>query len=245
MSLGFPGITNPNRRTIRSPENPMDKCTIVSIYPKDIIDEVKPTIQPGKFSIPAGSYEEPSILVVGPSSWWREIDEDQPLLEIPNSSIQVADSIVRDYCNGIVGCNMGDSMPGIFFIPGALGMMQDGDKEIFSITKARTDLKTRYKGLLDKARTNQTNWYKVLINLADTDWARHGGNPLVISDDMRLAARELGQNTKEWLQNYQMTETVKCIACGHLRNPLYPICPNCKTVIDTEKAKKLNLKFAE
>jgi hypothetical protein len=76
----------------------MDKTTIVSIYPNEII-ETKPTIQPGRFVIPAGSFEKPSITVVGPSSWWREIDMDQPLLEIPVSSVQIADSVIKDYCN--------------------------------------------------------------------------------------------------------------------------------------------------
>ena len=40
-----------NRRKLRqSVKNPLDKCTIVSIFPK-AIDEDKFTIQPGKFHI--------------------------------------------------------------------------------------------------------------------------------------------------------------------------------------------------
>src|SRR5690606_5117854 len=113
----FPGLEAFRRRTIRGPVNPMDKSTIVSIYPKEI-DETKCTITPGRFIIPPGSYVRPSTLVVGPSSWWREIDEEQPLLEIPVSSIQLADSVLKDYCNGILGCNMADAMPGLFYVPG-------------------------------------------------------------------------------------------------------------------------------
>src|SRR5258708_2992817 len=124
---GFPGIVASRRRTIAAPVNPLDKCTIVSIYPREI-RETKPTIQPGKFHILAGSIKKPSILIVGPSSWWKEIDEEQPLLEIPNSSIQVADSIVKDYCNGLLGCNMGESMPGIFWVPGAWNLTQVKEK---------------------------------------------------------------------------------------------------------------------
>ena len=117
--LGIPGLANSlmTKKTIRAPVNPLDKSTIVSIYPKEI-NERNHTIQPGVFQIPPGSYDRPSILVVSSSSWWREIDEDQPLLEIPVSSIQVADSVVRDYCIGLLGCNMADIMPGIFYIPG-------------------------------------------------------------------------------------------------------------------------------
>src|SRR5215510_6991625 len=115
----FPGLHSFKRRLIRAPANPLDKCTIVSIYPKDV-DEYKCTIQPGRFKIPAGSLQKPSLLVVGPSSWWREVDEDQPLLEIPVSSIQIADSVVRDYCVGLLAYNGQQAAPGLFYIPGDL-----------------------------------------------------------------------------------------------------------------------------
>src|SRR5215831_1558286 len=105
------------RRAVRAPTNPADRATIVSLYPR-AIDETKHTIQPGRFLIPPGSVENPAILVVGPSSWWREFDIDQPLLEIPVSAIQIADSIVKDFCNGIFLSNMGDTMPGMFYVPG-------------------------------------------------------------------------------------------------------------------------------
>ena len=82
MALGFAAFKQARKKTVRAPVNPMDKCTIISIYPKDI-HERKLTVQPGEFHIPAGTPEKPSILVVGPSSWWRDVGEDEPLLEIP------------------------------------------------------------------------------------------------------------------------------------------------------------------
>ena len=66
-----------NRRRLRqSVKNPLDKCTIVSIFPK-VIDEDKITIQPGKFHIDKGTLENPAILVIGGSSWWKDFDPDQ------------------------------------------------------------------------------------------------------------------------------------------------------------------------
>jgi hypothetical protein len=226
----FPGlISNANRRTIRAPINPMDKSTVVSILPKPI-SERKVTVQPGVFELAPGTYENPSILVVGPSSWWREIDENQPLLEIPVSSIQIADSIVRDYCNGLLAANMGDQMPGLFYLPGE-----------WTVDK----LKKEQKPLLDKALAMQKKWFLELVKIADILWARSNGNPLSISDDARLACKQLNIQNKPWLGDLQAAELIRCVACGALRNPQFPICGTCKAIADPELAKKLNLTFAQ
>ena len=216
-----------HRRVIKSAKNPMDKCTIVSIFPVAIEDH-KYTIEPGKFNIPSGTFENPSISVIGSSSWWREIDLDQPMLEIPVSSIQVANSIINDYCNGLLGCNMSDSKPGLFFVMGELSL---------------SDIKLKYRNELDKSKASQDNWFKILVRIADSLWARSNGNPLVIWDMMRLAAKSLNMNDKPWLQDFQTVEMIKCVACGGLRNPEFPICPSCKT-IDLNHPLAKTLKFA-
>ncbi len=222
----FPGI-NYKRRMIRGAQNPLDKTTIVSIYPK-YIDEMKVTIQPGRFIIQPGSPEKPSILTVGPSSWWRDIDEDQPLLEIPQSSVQVAESVVKDYCNGILGCNMTDKMPGLFFILGEV------NKE--NVTK-------QYSNEIQKALVKQRNFYSELVKMADSLWARSSGNPLAVSDDMRMAAKELNlTNTKDWMKDFSMIEMTRCTACGSLKNPDYPVCSSCRA-IDMSHPKAKDLKF--
>jgi len=205
----------------------MDQCTIVSIFPKEI-EETKHTIEPGKFKIPAGTFEDPAILVVGSSSWWKDIDVDQPMLEIPVSSIQIADSVIKDYCNGMLGCNMGDAMPGLFFVLGKNTSME---------------IKMKYKKILDEVNTKQTNWYRILVRLADSLWSRTAGNPLAIWDEMRLAARSLNLNDKPWLKDFVMAEQVKCKACGALKNPTYPVCSACRA-IDPDNPLSKELKFA-
>ena len=89
VGQGFGGF-GANRRTIRSPINPMDKSTIVSIYPREI-DEVKHTIEPGRFHINAGSRDKPSSLVVGTSVWWKDIDPEQPRENDPENPDYHAD----------------------------------------------------------------------------------------------------------------------------------------------------------
>lgn len=219
---------NPHRRTVRQEINPMDKSTVVSIYPK-LIHEFKRTIQPGEFIIDPGSRKNPSVLVVGPSSWWKEIDDEQPILEIPVSSVQIADSIVKDYCNGMLGCDMQDRMPGLFFIPGEYDSKTIVDK---------------FDKILNLYEAKQRNWYTQLVKMADSLWARSNGNPLAIDDNMRMAAMELNLREKDWMKEFKMAELSRCIACGSMSNPLYPVCPTCKAITDPEKAKNLGIKFA-
>lgn len=225
--IGFPGF-NVFRRVIRGEINPLDKSTVVSIYPRPIY-ETKPTIQPGNFRIEAGSYDNPAVLVVGPSSWWKEIDDEQPLLEIPVSSVQIAKSIVVDYCNGLLGSNANDCMPGFFFIPGDWTPLK---------------IKTEKKKELDRALTAQKKWYTALCHIADVNWARTNGNPLSIGDDMRLAAQELGLTGKEWIKDFHDVKRERCIACGTLNNETVVVCPNCKVILRPEEFKKLGFQFA-
>lgn len=223
----FSGQYLNSRKMIRSLKNPMDKCTIVSIFPVEI-NEVKHTIEPGRFHVDPGTFEKPAILVVGSSSWWREIDVEQPMLEIPNSSIQVADSIINDYSRGMLGCDMATAMPGLFYVM--------GEHNAFEIA-------TKFKDKMNELRIKQDNWYKILVRLADSLWSRSNGNPLVIWDIMRLAARSLNFNDKAWLKDFQVAEQVRCFACGMMRNPEFPVCPSCKA-IDPMNPNAKDLKFA-
>lgn len=231
MAVGnFPGLGGlSKKRTIRAPVNPLDKSTVISIYPRKIV-EVKPTISPGTFVIEPGSVEHPSFLVVGPSSWWREVDEEQPLLEIPNSSVQIADALVKDYCNGMLGYDTATRNPGLFFIPGEI-----------TFEKLKKDHAQAYANAIQK----QKNWFVTLVKIGDTFWAKSNGNPITISDEMRMAANALGMKDKDWMKDFTMMENIKCMACGQPRNPAYPVCPHCHAIVDKDKAIALGIVFAD
>jgi len=227
--MSFSLLLSERRRTIKAPVNPLDKCTIISIFPF-AVKEVQYTTSPSVYNIPVGSLANPAVLVVGPASWWREVDPQQPLIEIVNSSIQVADAVVKNYCSGLLECEMGNQQPGLFYVEGVCGPAKMKEPEM----QAR----------LKHADILQRNWYTALIRHADMLWARTNGNPISISNDMRRAAEELGILDKPWMQDFSSIQMVKCIACGSLRNPEFPVCPTCKAVSDPEKAKKLGITFA-
>lgn len=235
VGQGFGAFNNKQKRMMRMPVNPLDKSTIVTVYLR-VLDIYNPTLFPGTFRIPAATPNDFEILVVGPSSWFKAMEEGQPYLEIPNSSIQVAESIIRDYTNGLVGCDMNDKMMGLFYVPG----------EYTKVTiMGYVDQKTKktFKQMLEEAREKQKNWFKELVEIADVDWARTNGNPRSVSDDSRMAAEQLGLS-KSWMQDFRQMELVNCRACGHLGNPDYPVCANCKTIINEIKAKEMGIKFA-
>lgn len=224
----LPGWMGMGRQMERGPKNPMDKATIVSIYPRRV-HETKVTIEPGVFLLPPGSYDEPSTLVVGTSSWWREIDHEQPMLEIPVPSVQVANSVIRDYCIGLLECDMESRKPGLFYVPGSF---------------SSAEIKKNHKALLDLALVKQNEWFKRLVFAADVLWARTNGNPLAVPDLARLAARELNLTEKDWLRDSHTLELVKCIACAALISKAVIVCPNCKVIVDQKRFKESNLQFA-
>lgn len=221
-----------NMRVIRRPENPLDKCTIVSVYPEKVVED-KPTTFPGKFIIPAAPRDGFSLLVVGGSSWFKELEEGQPHLEINSSSIIVAESIIKDYCNGLFGYNGEGAMPGLFFIPG------DWDEKTI---RGYVDIKTKetFIQLLEKARQKQKNWWNIIVEKTDILWLQTSGNPRSVSKDARIAADHLGY-TKAWMKDLRTFKQENCKFCGTMINPDFPICPNCKNILDHEKAKVLGL----
>lgn len=229
MQVGaFPGFGELNRRTVRGMVNPLDKSTVVSIYPKEITVK-KLTLIPGYWQIPAGSPSNPALLVVGPSSWFKETDINEPLLDIPVSSVQIADSIVKDWMNGIFGCDMSTSQPGLFYVP--------GEHNIASI-------RLNFKDLLTVTIRQQETYYNQLIKFADMVWAESSGNPMAINDEMRLAARSIGLEDRDWMKDHQRQDQVRCHACGTFKNPEYPVCPSCRAIDQTHSIAK-TLKFAE
>lgn len=215
------------KQIIRGPVNVHDRATIVSILPREVI-QLEHTIFPGKFVIPPGSYDDPARLVVGPSSWWFDPGEEQALIEVPISAVQIAEAVIGDYSKGLTEYT-NEAMPGLFFVP--------GDVEISKIKKD-------YVAHLNRARNRQKEWFLALVKLADALWARSNGNPMVVSSDMRMAAQELNMGQKEWLKNQAAAELIKCKACGNLNSSAVVICPNCKVILDEVRAKELGLKFA-
>lgn len=233
-----------NRRTTRGPVNPLDKCTIVSIFPKKI-KERHATIYPGLFEINSGTFDDPAFLIVGPSSWWKNVDQDdtaQPLLEIPTSSPQIAQAVIRHYCNGLIAATK-EAMPGLFFLLGDHSVRTKEGKILVPDTKEK--LKKDFSKELLEAKSKQDKWWHQLVDLADALWVESNGHTLSVDGFMRMAAEHLGIRGKDWMVNTENKNSIRCVACGALRNPAFPVCGSCHAVVDKEKAAALGLTFAK
>lgn len=226
------GLVAPHTRMHRKPVNPYDRATIISVYPREVI-EVKPTTFPSRFVVAAGSVESPSLTVIEPTSWFREVDENMAPLEIQVNAFSLAESIILDYCVGFPKCVMNSAQPGLFCVPGKY------DKD--TILKFVAEDGSTYINMLGKAIAKQRAWYGELVRMADIDWSRTQGNPMSVSELSKLAAKELGMMSKPWLQDFLAISLYPCPACGTMGNPAFPKCANCGHIINLERAAELGM----
>lgn len=218
------GAANRPRLVNKAIVSPLDVCTIVSLYPKTIIDR-KETIFPNEFKVEGGSIDRPGITHVVPSIATLDLDEARPLQQIAIGSPQLAESIVVDYCKSLPEVQIGVAQPGVFFVLGKHDV-------IYILKNHKDDLK--------KFESYQKEWYMRLINKADAEWARGNGNPLLVWDGARDAAKAMGMMDKPWMSNQRQFAMTPCFACGAPKNPEYPICGSCRTIDPNHpKAKDL------
>jgi len=209
----------------RTPPSALDIYTIVSIFPKPI-REIKVTLDPGEWIIPAGSYEKPGVLTIGSSVSWIKYSAEMEAVELSFSAIQIAHSVITDYSAGLIAVRVGIAQPGLFYVEGR---------------KTSEQVVKDHKTALDNAKKLQDTWYSSLVTAADSLWARSNGNPVAIPTDSRIAAEALGLKNKPWMQDFNTLQMVSCVNCGNLRNPNYPSCPSCRVVVDLALFKKLGL----
>lgn len=222
----MPQVLLDHRRTVRMYDSEFDRSTIVSMYPLEVM-EIKHTIEPGRFYIPPASPAHPKLLIVTGSSWWRDIAPDEPMLEVPQPSHMVAHAIVNDHNRAMFGFEADKAHPALFWLPGVVTL---------------EELDKKFKAEKDKNIERQRAWFNNLIKEADKLWARTNGNPAAVPTIAKVAANEMGQK-RAWMESFSPEEVIKCPACGVLVNPAFPICANCKTVINKKKAEELKLEF--
>lgn len=218
------------------PRNPLDKTTIVSVYPREIVD-TKPTLFPSRFVIPPARDGGFVLKIIEGASYFIPSQiENQAPTEVQVNSMMLAESILHD---SIPSMNLVTNVcrPGVFALPGIWN-------NTTVLTYVHPDGRN-FNELLIQAREWQQNYWSAVMNEADYFWASTNGNPKSIPEDAKLAARILGiEKTKPWMNNVIASELVNCKACGEMINPTFPVCKFCHAITDEKRAKELNIQFA-
>lgn len=194
--------------------------TMVSFVPFKVRTE-SPTVIPGSFELEPSDTVKPSTKIVPSDAfYWHDPGMDRPKMQIPVPEQEFARGVVRDYKASqiAIGAN---AEPALFFVEG----MFDSRKHAELVTEH-----------LEK----QLNWFKLLVSTGDVDYNAAKGNPLVVSDLQRRAARLLNLE-RTWLD----VDTVnkQCPVCRTNVHPLAIVCRECGNILDLEKYKQFN--FAE
>jgi hypothetical protein len=202
---------------------PNDKSTVFSIVPF-AINEFKPGLYPGQFSIPACLNDsKPERLVIGASEHMMAVGGRKQPIRIETPSYAIAKAIVDDFLEGQL-FSTPNAHPGICWV--------QGDVPVDQFMK---ELPEKYLAM----KVIQKQWFLLVIKKTEDDWKKYH-NSRVVTDYARFAVRAIGIETPEWM----ITDTVgemfnKCPACSTMNDPLNAICTGCHCVLDAEKYKKL------
>lgn len=198
-------------------------ATIVSLVPFPI-NEFKPQMDPEYIRIPAAEPNSFVVFHVTDSSFPYYVGEGKSI-NIPEPAHRFAQAIVDDYRSAQIGLSEG-AAPGIFFLEGRYTKeMIKKDEALLSFVLV--------------AKQQQIKWFENLVRLADDDWAKTRQHSL-ISDLQRHAARALNIS-RDWLFAPSLDgANIRCKACTSIVPTGAIVCPNCRCVLDEEKAKELS-----
>jgi hypothetical protein len=197
------------------------ESTVISFVPFEI-KEHKPGLYPPHFHIEASDMKTPQLLHIGTCYHFLYMDETRGSIRVPNPSDQVARAIVEDYITSQLSID-DEARPALFWVPERMTIEEIQNK--FKIEIMRHLLK-------------QKKWFLNVAMLADNDWSRYHQHN-VISSFQRKCADYIGWKASEheWMSPLTTMESSACPACGMTYAKGIVICPNCKLILDKEKAK--------
>lgn len=198
------------------------KATVVSLIPWQMFPEEKPHLQPSTYKIPIAPKDGISVFHVGEAGYNVANPFDDTNIRVPVTPDEIARSIVEDYVSAQICLDEG-ACPGIFWVQGELTV---------------EDVMQYYPEKVAEYRLKQTNWFKLLVGMADADFTKNK-NILAISDIQRHAARSLGIK-KDWVDFSVLGQDLEyCPFCKSIVPIGAVVCNVCREVINREAYNKL------
>ena len=204
----------------------MSECTVVSLLPYPL-EEGKPSLIPGVFYIPACEDKKIPVVIHVNDGFSRLYIRDGKTFPVTHPGEEIAQSIVEDYCTSQLEADA-DARPAIFWVSGKLSPME---------------VITKHKKTLDDVKTKQNRWFLRLVKRADDDYAVSKQSRMV-TELQRKAAAALGLRNKEWMQELEPIEHIKCPFCSTIIEEAAAVCKNCNNVTNKEKAQELGMKVS-
>jgi len=202
----------------------MAQATIISVFPFETV-EIKPGLARGYFKLPACPEDKDFIVHHFEDSFFTlRLPATTQHINVPVTSIQIARSIVRDFCMSHV-CATHDAHPGMACLEGKI---------------TAPEVISKYKSVVEDIQAKQIRWFEELLKQAQNDWEQFHNQGL-ISFHQRYAARKLNYDAP-WLIDYNPAAELKeCPACFENIHIKAIRCPKCLAILDMKKAAEFGL----
>ena len=198
-------------------------ATVVSVFPF-ATQERKPGQAKVLYEIPACEPDDIQLVYIEDSFYVHRIIGTKQEIRVPVHCDDIANSIVDDFCNSIIGANE-TAKPGMTWVPGRV---------------TKPELFTRYKDVVPALKEMQRLWYIQLVMLADDEWNKYHQHKL-ISEMQLYAAKALGLE-RDWVISYtNREEFTDCPSCRTRVSNLAAKCANCGYILNEKRAIELGI----
>lgn len=221
----------------------MSTATIVSICPAEV-NQNFPHTTPARVTIPPGAIDKPILAIFADGEERQYVGitvNKDPWVKYPVMSLDLAKGIVNSYKASATYVEP-NAYPGIFAVPGSPEGIKVADKEVLIIQNETNEaLIDKFIGQhtaeMNKAKTQQFNWFKKLVQVADKSFAK-SSNYAEISTLQRYASKVLNLE-RPWNKEIKPEDFRKCPFCASFVEPVAVICVQCHNIVDVEGYKKL------
>lgn len=207
-------------------------ATIISIFPHQLPPERKPGLNPSEFAIPRGSYDNPQGLIITDNVFYN-VDpdilsdaKDRQLIRVPVKPMELAQSIIQDYVNGLVFVDS-EGMPGLFPVKGDFIKSEE--------------IKERFIEQIKEMDHVQRVWFHRLVDDANDIYSK-SKNGNAISDLQRTAAKYLDIEA-DWLR--KEIQPSRCPYCKSPINEGAIVCTTCNQILNELEYDKIKGRAAK
>ena len=219
----------------------MSYATIISICPAEV-NVTLPHTTPPRVTIPVAEVGKPILAVFNDGEERQfiggEVNKKDPWVKYPVLALDLAKGIAQSYKMSATYIEP-NSYPGIFAVPGKPDEITPELHNFVIVPYSELSDKfiSQFTAEFNKAKAQQDNWFKKLIQVADKSFAKNS-NYAEISDLQRYASKRMNIE-RPWNKEIKPEDFKKCPFCASFVEPAAIACVHCNNVVDAERYKAL------